>query len=440
MAKLNVSIGGNNPRYGEVMYEWAEDLIPICRSITGPGVRETLQYLKNIIPNLDIVSVPTGAKAFDWEVPPEWAIRDAYIATLDGDRIVDFHNNNLHVVGYSEPVNGVFTRAELLPHLHSLPSMPDAIPYITSYYKRSWGFCVAERLKKQLPDTRYRVVIDSQIKHGVLNYGELYLQSSKKSTTDVLLSTNVCHPSMANNETSGIVVTAALAHHLSSREFRKHNYRIVFLPETIGSLVFISRNLETLKNRLLAGFVVACIGDNRAFSYIPSRLGDSLTDRVIQHVLRWVDTEYKKYSWSDRGSDERQYCAPGIDLPVASLMRSKYGEYPEYHTSEDKLGSVVTAEGLQGGFAALLRAIDVVERHCYPRAVVLGEPNLGRRGLYPSTSTLESFSKIIRIVNVLTYADGKHSMVDIAEKCGCPVWELYDVVSRLREERLLECD
>ncbi len=430
--------GVSDPNYGEVMFGWAEDLIPICRSITGPGVRETLQYLKKIIPNLEVVSVPTGERAFDWEVPPEWVIRDAYIATLDGARIVDFKENNLHVVGYSEPVDGVFTKDDLLPHLHSLPNMPDAVPYITSYYKRSWGFCVSDRFKRQLPDVRFRVVIDSDIKPGVLNYGEVYLPSSESGAMDVLLSTNVCHPSMANNETSGIVVTAALAVHLAGRGYRKHNYRIVFLPETIGSLVFISRNLATLKSKLIAGFVVCCIGDDRAFSYVPSRLGDSLADRVIKHVLGWVDSTYKKYTWSDRGSDERQYCAPGIDLPVASLMRSKYGEYPEYHTSDDKLHSVVTPSGLQGGFSALLRAIDILERHCFPRAVVLGEPNLGRRGLYPSTSTRDSFSKVIRMLNVLSYADGANSLLDIAEKCDCPVWDLYDIVRKLREEGLLK--
>ena len=299
-----------NEKVGKKMHQWATDLFPICRSITGPGVRDTLEYLKKILPSLELHSVPSGSEAMDWVVPDEWHIRDAWISNEHGEKVVDFKKNNLHVLGYSEPVNLLIELSDLQDHLYSLPDQPDAIPYVTSYYKRRWGFCLSHHQREQLQPGKYRVVIDSEIYPGVLNYGELVLPGESKE--EVFLSTYVCHPSMANNELSGPVVTAALAQWLTQLPSLKYTYRIVFIPETIGSLVYLSHNLNWLKKHVIAGFNITCVGDERTYSYLPSRAGDTLSDKVAQHVLYHTDPDFISYTWLDRGSDERQYCAPGF--------------------------------------------------------------------------------------------------------------------------------
>ena len=416
------------------MHAWARDLFPICRSLTGPGVRETLKYIQRLLPGMQILSVPTGTRTFDWSVPEEWFIRDAYIQDEAGHRIVDFQEHNLHVVGYSQPVDRWMDLEELDRHLYSLPEQPRAIPYVTSYYQRRWGFCITHAQRKSLRSGRYRAVIDSELKPGVLNYGELIIPG--RSQEEVLLSTYICHPSMANNELSGPVVTAALGQWLAGQQQCKYTYRVVFIPETIGSIVYINRHLERLKKHVTAGFNVTCVGDERSYSYLPSRNGNTLADRAALHVLGHIDPDFKRYSWLDRGSDERQYCAPGVDLPVATIMRSKYGEYPEYHTSLDDL-SLVTPNGLEGGYNALRRAIEILEENETLQTTVLCEPQMGKRGLYPTLSTADTRRQVRTMMDVLSYCDGTKSLLDIAELMGEPFWKLMPVAEELKRQGLV---
>lgn len=418
---------------GTEIHQLATRLWPLNRSITGNGVRETLRILGEVVPNLQIYEVPTGTRAFDWTVPNEWNVREAWIEGPDGKRVVDFARHNLHLVGYSIPTNETLELADLQAHLHSLPDQPDAIPYVTSYYFPRWGFCLRHCDREQLPPGRYRVRIDSTLEHGSLTYGESIIAG--ESSEEVFLSTYICHPSMANNELSGPCVTAYLGRWLAGLTNRRYTYRIVFLPETIGSLTYLSRHLEHLKRCVIAGFNVSCVGDERCFSYLPSRAGDSLADRATLHVLKHLSPDFKKYSYLDRGSDERQYCAPGIDLPIASIMRSKYGEYPEYHTSLDDL-TLVTPRGLEGGFDAVRAAIEVIEHNCRPIVTVLGEPQLGKRGLYPTLSSKSSAAPRM-MMNFLAYADGTRTLLEIADIIGVPMWELVPIYRTLSEQGLL---
>ncbi len=422
---------------GMQMHDWAKDLYPICRSLTGEGVRATLMYLQELLPDMKILSVASGTQAFDWTVPDEWSVRDAYVLDESGSRIIDFKLHNLHLIGYSDPVDQYLDLDELNKHLYSLPDQPNAIPYITSYYTRRWGFCLTHEQRERLKPGRYRAVVDSDLKPGVLNYAELVLPG--KSEEEILLSTYICHPSMANNELSGPVVTLALARWLQSLENRRYTYRIVFVPETIGSIVYLSRNIEHLKQQVKAGFNITCIGDDRCYSYLPSRAGNTLSDRAAQHVLKYIEPEYKRYSWLDRGSDERQYCAPGIDLPIATIMRSKYGEYPEYHTSLDDL-SVITPQGLEGGFNALKQAILAIEHNVYPRVTVLCEPQLGKRGLYPTLSTVNSGDQVRAMVDLISYCDGRHDLLEIAALIGEPIGSLVEILNPLIAYGLIESD
>lgn len=400
---------------GQEMFRWASDLFPIARSLTGPGVRETLAYLARLMPGLSLHSISSGTRVLDWIVPDEWTLRQAYIEDEQGERIVDITNNNLHVVGYSEPVDKWFSLEELQPHLHSLPAQPTAIPYVTSYYQRRWGFCLTQQQRQSLPAGRYHAVIDSTLERGVLNWGELILPG--KTQQEVLLSTYVCHPSMANNELSGPVVVTALARWLASLPQRRFTYRILFAPETIGAIVQLSRNLQVLRDRTVAGFVATCCGDEAKFTLMPSRLGGTLADRVATHVLNHYAPGFVTASFLDRGSDERQYCSPGIDLPVVSIMRSMYARYPQYHTSLDDL-SFISPPGLAGSFEIMKRCITILEANVTYRTTVLGEPQLGRRGLYPTLSTKDSAATVHDILNVLAYADGHHDLIALADRIG----------------------
>lgn len=417
---------------GEEMYTLINQLFPICRSITGNGIRQTLKILQNHIP-LNLHEVPSGTRVFDWKVPPEWNIKDAYILDPAGNKIIDFQKNNLHVVGYSTPVNTSLTLAELLPHLYSLPSQPTAIPYITSYYQPRWGFCLTHNQLIRLKPGKYKVVIDSSLKKGSLTYGELVLPGQSKQ--EIFLSTYACHPSMANNELSGLVVTTYLTKWLLSQPHR-FTYRIIFIPETIGSLTYLSKNLKAMQKNIIAGFNITCVGDNRCYSYLPTKNGSTYTDRVALNILSFKHPQFIKWSYLDRGSDERQYNSPGIDLPIGSIMRSKFGTYPQYHTSLDDL-TFVNPDGLAGSLEVYQDCLTLIENDYAYKIDCLGEPCLGKRGLYPTLSTKSSRQETKTLMDFIAFADGKHDLIDISQTLKVPVWDLYPFINKLKAAKLL---
>lgn len=414
------------------MYELIKQLFPINRSITGNGTRETLKILQQHIP-IKIHEVPTGTKVFDWTVPKEWNIKDAYVMDEKGNKIIDFKKNNLHIVGYSVPINKTVNLSELQEHLYSRLDQPEAIPYVTSYYKERWGFCVAHKDRELLKEGEYKVFIDSELKDGSLVYGELIIPG--ESEKEVFLSTYVCHPSMANNELSGPAVTTFLTKWILEKP-RKYTYRIIFIPETIGSITYLSRNLEAMKKNIVAGFNVTCVGDNRTYSYLSTRNGGTYADKIALNILSSKHPDFIKYSFLNRGSDERQYNSAGIDLPVCCVMRSKYGEYPEYHTSLDNL-DVVSPEGLAGAYNVLVECLWLIENNRKYKINCLGEPQLGKRGLYPTISTRFSVDEVRKMMDFIAYADGENDLIDISNKINIPVWELYPIITKLKQADLL---
>lgn len=419
---------------GQFMHELATRLWPFPRSLTGNGVRQTLAVLGEYLPGLTVHEVPSGSQVLDWVVPNEWNIRDAFLIGPDGNRVIDFADSNVHVVSYSEPVDIEISLADLQPHLHSDAEMPTAIPYVTSYYNRTWGFCLSQRDRDALVEGTYRAVVDSTLEPGSLTYGELVIPGD--STDEVFVSTYICHPSLANNELSGPVVATALARWLMSLPSRRFTYRFVFVPESIGAITYISRNLEHLQSRVVAGFNLTCIGDEGDYSYMESRLGGLPIDRIAQRVVAHTPQPVT-YSYMYRGSDERHYCAPGVDLPLISLMRTKYGAYPEYHTSLDDL-TFITPAGLQGGLNLVRDCVVELEDVRYYRARVLGEPQLGRRGLYHSMHARTVADVVLLRTHVLSYSDGRHSVTDIAEMCERDVEEIQAIIDELLEHDLLE--
>ncbi len=429
----------DNINLGNTIYKWATDLFPICRSLTGDGIRETLSYLKTLIPELKINEVLSGTKAFDWTVPDEWNIQDAYIADESGNKIIDFKKNNLHVVGYSVPVDKTLTFEELENNLYSIPTQPDAIPYITSYYSKRWGFCITENQIKNLrkkPFKQYHVKIDSTLTPGVMNYGELILRG--KSEKEILISTYICHPSMANNELSGPCVTSAIARWLINLKKTRFTYRIIFIPETIGSIYYISKHLKTLKERLIAGFVISCIGDDKGFYYIKSREENTLADRLLEHIFKYefIGANKNIYSFLDRGSDERQFCSPKVNLPVCTIGRTKFGEYPEYHTSLDNL-DFISPNGLLNGMYFLQKCIKILEANYIYDNNFYCEPQLGKRGLYPTLSTKKLNNKVRLMINFLAYLDGEKDLLEIANIINCNVFDLLKIANTLYINKII---
>jgi aminopeptidase-like protein len=419
---------------GASMHALMAQLFPICRSITGAGVRETLRIVGQLI-RLQSYEVPSGTPVFDWTVPREWNIRDAYIKNARGERVVDFQRSNLHVVSYSTPVNRRVPLAELQQHLFSLSEHPDWIPYRTSYYNDNWGFCVTQRQRDALTEESYEVCVDSTLEAGHLTYAEHFLPG--ESEEEVLFSCHVCHPSLCNDNLSGVAVAVALAQRLGQRPRRRYSYRFLFIPGTIGSIVWLARNEDHLA-RIRHGLVVTCIGDAGRFTYKKSRRGDAEIDQAAQHVLRHGEHPFIVQDFSPYGYDERQYCSPGFDLPVGCLMRSPHGSFPQYHTSADDL-SFVQPESLRASLECYSELVDVLEAN--RRYINLNpkcEPQLGRRGLYGGIGAASHRQlNQMALLWVLNLSDGRHSLLDIADRAETPFRDIHAAAEALQRAGLL---
>lgn len=420
---------------GNEMYQLARELFPIDRSLTGDGVRRTLEIIKRELPEITVHEVPSGTKVFDWTVPKEWSIRQAYIEDEKGNRIIDYKDLNLHVVGYSVPVDRWVDLEELKQYIYVQKGQPEAVPYVTSYYVQRYGFCMSENQRDSLPFGCYHMVIDSELFDGSLTYGELVIPG--KEEKEILISTYICHPSMANNELSGPVLAVALAKKIAAQTNRKYTYRFLWIPETIGSITYLSKHFEHMKKNTIAGFVLSCVGDDRTFSYVPSRDGNTLADRAARNVLSFYYPEYKRYTYLNRGSDERQYNAPGIDLPVCVVCRSKYGEYPEYHTSLDDL-NLISPKGLQGAYEVYEAILNALEYNEFYRIKCLCEPQLGKRGMYPTVSKKGSYDVVKSMVDFIAYADGKRDLIAVSDLIHVPIDQLIPIIIKLTEADLLE--
>lgn len=417
---------------GQELHRFAGELYPICRSITGNGIRQTLGMIQNRIP-LRTLEVPTGTAVFDWTVPKEWNIRDAYIKDRSGKRVVDFQNCNLHVLNYSTPVRATMPLSELKPHLFSIPAHPEWIPYRTSYYKENWGFCLSHNQMMALEDAEYEVCIDSTLEDGHLTYGECYLPG--RSTDEILISCHACHPSLANDNLSGLTVATRLAQILFGRDLR-YSYRFLFLPGTIGAITWLSQNRAAVE-RIRHGFVLTCVGDKGRFHYKKSRQGNAEVDRAASHVLTHSSESPEFLEFSPYGYDERQYCSPGFNLPVGCLMRSVWGTFPEYHTSADNLDFIHPLQ-LAESLRICVAVLDVLENNRrYLNMNPFCEPQLGRRNLYGSTGGNSIGAEINARLWILNLSDGEHSLLDIAERSGIPFPAVNDAAELLFENGLL---
>lgn len=418
---------------GQAMHDLIRRLYPICRSITGDGVRQTLRILQDQVP-LQVHEVPTGTPVFDWTVPNEWNLREAYIADSTGRRIVDFANHSLHVVSYSTPVRARMRLAELKKHLHTLPDRPDAIPYRTSYYAPSWGFCLSQRQLESLVEDDYEVVIDSTLAPGHLTYGELLIPGQRRE--EVLLSAHVCHPSLANDNLSGIALLTFLARHFQANPLR-HSLRVLLIPGTIGSITWLARNTENAR-RIRHGMIASCVGDGGAFTYKRSRRGDAVIDRAAEQALKESGKAHSIIEFSPYGYDERQFCSPGFDLPVGLLMRSQYGTFPQYHSSDDNL-DFVTPAALGGSFEMARSILTIADRNgTYVNLNPYCEPQLGRRGLYGMVGGHTSPKQFeLAMLWVLNQSDGGNDLLGIARRSGLAFELIAEAAEALAKHGLL---
>ncbi|HZA05048.1 MAG TPA: DUF4910 domain-containing protein [Propionibacteriaceae bacterium] len=417
---------------GATLHERMRELYPICRSITGDGVRETLRLIGRDIP-VEVQAVPSGTQVFDWTINDEWNVRDAYIADVDGNRLVDFRAHNLHLVSYSVPVRAQMSLEELRPHLHTLPGHPDWIPYRTSYYSRTWGFCLAQAQLESLSSGPFEVVVDSTIAPGELNYGELVIPGERDE--EVVISAHVCHPSLANDNLSGITIATELAKALLATEGRRYTYRFLFAPGTIGSITWLSQHPESWP-KIRHGIVLTGLGGGGDLVYKKTRHGSRLIDRAAAQVVRHRGGEVREYS--PYGYDERQFNSVGFDLPVGRLSRTPHGEYPEYHTSADNL-EFVRPEELAASFAAVWDIIQVLEHdQIYRNLSPYGEPQLGKRGLYPTIGGQAASDAVMAMLWTLGYSDAEHSLLDIAEVSDLPFAAVAEAANKLVSAHLLE--
>lgn len=422
------------PAIGQEMHRLISDLYPMCRSITGNGVRETLRVLKTLVP-MEVREVPSGTKVFDWTVPKEWNITDAYIKDDRGERIVDFRKSNLHVVSYSVPVRAKMRLKDLKEHLFTLPDHPDWIPYRTSYYKENWGFCLPHSQLSGLKDDEYEVCIDSTLDDGHLTYGEYSIKGARPD--EVLITCHICHPSLCNDNLSGVALVALIAKHLSRLSLR-YSYRFLWIPGTIGSITWLALN-EAHVSRIKHGLVVAGVGDPGKSTYKKSRRGDAEVDKAVAHVLKHSGSDYEIMDFFPYGYDERQFCSPGFNLPVGSFMRTPHGRYPEYHTSADNL-DFVQPQYLADSFAKCLSVLNVLENNkTYMNQNPKGEPQLGKRGLYGAIGGSKD-EKVheLAMLWVLNFSDGGHTLLDIADRSGFEFRVIKDAADRLFEHDLLK--
>jgi len=420
----------------KLIEKYFDRLFPINRSITGDGNRETLRILSEIV-DLQLHEVPAGTKCFDWIVPPEWNVREAWIKNSSGETIVDFKDLNIHLVGYSIPFHGRLSLNELKPHLFSIPEMPESVPYKTSYYEEFWGFCLRHNQFINLVEDSYEVLIDSDLnKNGSMTYGEAIINGA--SNTEVLFSTYICHPSMANNELSGPLVASFIYKLLKDKKLR-YSYRFLFLPETIGTVYYLSKYGNDLKNNLLAGFVVTTIGDKGPFTYKRSRQGDSLTDKTVELVLSQTEKEFIIEDFFPYGSDERQYCSPGFNLPVGSLMRTRYGKYKEYHTSDDNK-SFICFDAMQKSVEKYIEVVEVIEKNqIFTNQFPFCEPQLGRRGLIPKLGSQKEIQEYLNATLwLLNLADGSNDLISISNQSKNNFNLLAQIAEKLLENGLIK--
>ena len=417
------------------LIKWAKDLFPLNRSLTGEGNRKTIKYFQKLNPEFKVIKFRSGKKVYDWRIPEEWDIKEAYIQHQSGRRFAEFKKNNLHLVGYSMPINKFLKKKELLKKIFTQKNQPNAIPYVTSYYDKNWGFCMSENQKKKLPNGKYKVLIDSKFKKG--NLEVIHSVIKGKTKKEIFFSSYFCHPSMANNELSGPVLLNALMLYIKSKYKKpQYSYRFVLLPETVGSIAYISKFKSILKKNVICGYVLTCVGDERAYSLVHTPQENSLSDKALKSAL-YNKKNFKEYSFKYRGSDERQYCYPGVDLPVCSFSRSKF--YPEYHTDKDNF-KVVTEKGLEQSFQVIKNIIDVFENGLYPKNIYICEPQLGKRNLYTAKISKKDIYKeeLYTRKHILSYADGKRSIFDISNLLKIPLKNIIDEYRILKKNKLLK--